>query len=250
MSQDNSDRVRFWCRPNPKFIIGQLMDRTIDQATICEDGLLSCLKPNEIMHSDVLRVEKLEIIPTHFSYRIIDRDDSPTVADLTKVDFEPGVYPKTFSRPGVNHGFPIGSNKHKEAKRSMDWKQWYDSLDKPNWTPEPATIGFIWQCLYPVILVTFSYVFWKAIRREIPWQVALPFAINLFANLIFTRIQFGLRNLPLATLDILIVWITILWMIIAIWKHHPWIAFAQVPYFIWVSTATILQILITWNNRS
>jgi len=82
----------------------------------------------------------------------------------------------------------------------MDWKQWYDSLEKPNWTPEPATIGFIWQCLYPVILVTFSFVFWKAIRREIPWQVALPFAINLFANLIFTPIQFGLRNLPLAPL--------------------------------------------------
>jgi tryptophan-rich sensory protein len=130
----------------------------------------------------------------------------------------------------------------------MTWKQWYDSLDKPTWTPEPATIGFIWQCLYPVILITFAIVFWKAARREIPWQVALPFAINLAANLIFTPIQFGLRNLPLATIDIIVVWVTIVWMIVAIWKHQPWIGLAQVPYFIWVSTATVLQVLITWRN--
>lgn len=130
----------------------------------------------------------------------------------------------------------------------MTWKQWYDSLDKPTWTPEPATIGFIWQCLYPVILITFVFVFWRAARRDVPWQVALPFAINLIANLIFTPIQFGWRNLPLASVDILVVWGTIIWMIIAIWRYHPWIAVAQVPYFVWVSIASVLQLSITWRN--
>ena len=131
----------------------------------------------------------------------------------------------------------------------MTWKQWYESLDKPTWTPEPATIGFIWQCLYPVILITFAIVFWKAARREIPWQVALPFAINLAANLIFTPIQFGMRNLPLAAVDILVVWGTIVWMMLAIWPHYRWVAAAQVPYFVWVSIATVLQLSITWMNR-
>ncbi len=76
----------------------------------------------------------------------------------------------------------------------------------------------------------------------------LPFAINLLTNLIFTPIQFGMRNLPLAALDILIVWATIIWMMIAIWKHHKWVAVAQVPYFVWVSIATVLQLSITWMN--
>lgn len=31
----------------------------------------------------------------------------------------------------------------------MTGKEWYDSLDKPEWTPEPATIGLIWQIIYP-----------------------------------------------------------------------------------------------------
>lgn len=131
----------------------------------------------------------------------------------------------------------------------MGWRDWYDTLQKPNWTPEPATIGLIWQILYPIILISFGFVFVQAIRKKLPMMVALPFAINLVANLIFTPIQFGLRNLPLAAIDILIVWATIVWMIVAVWKQYRWVALAQIPYLIWVSLATILQLSITWNNR-
>lgn len=131
----------------------------------------------------------------------------------------------------------------------MDWMQWYNSLEKPEWTPAPATIGLIWQILYPIILVTFGFVFVQAFRKRVPWMVAIPFALNLIANLLFTPIQFGFRNLPLAAFDILIVWTTIIWMVMAIWNHYKWVAIAQIPYFIWVSLATVLQLSITWMNR-
>jgi benzodiazapine receptor len=130
----------------------------------------------------------------------------------------------------------------------MSWKEWYDALAKPSWTPEPATIGLIWQIIYPIILFTFGFVFVQAIRRNLPWKVALPFGINLVANLIFTPIQFGLRNLPLAAIDIVIVWGTIPWMIVAVWKHYKWVAVLQAPYWIWVSIATVLQLAITFSN--
>ena len=132
----------------------------------------------------------------------------------------------------------------------MTWIEWYDSLIKPSWTPEPATIGLVWQILYPVIFITFAFVFIQALRKKLPWKVALPFAVNLVANLAFTPIQFGLRSLFLAAADILIVWGTILWMMIAIWKYYRWVAVAQVPYFTWVSIATLLQLSISWSNWS
>ena len=91
-------------------------------------------------------------------------------------------------------------------------------------------------------------MFVQAIRKKVPWLVALPFAINLVANLIFTPIQFGMRNLPLAAVDILIVWATIIWMMVAVWRHYRWVAVAQVPYFVWVSIATVLQLSITAMN--
>ncbi|MFM7038330.1 MAG: TspO/MBR family protein [Planctomycetaceae bacterium] len=128
------------------------------------------------------------------------------------------------------------------------WIDWYNSLVKPSWTPAPGTIGLIWQILYPVILVSFGFVFLQACRGRVPWMAVIPFGINLTANLVFTPIQFGLRNLPLASIDILLVWTTILWAAATIWKHHPWVAIAQVPYFIWVSIATVLQIWITLAN--
>lgn len=131
----------------------------------------------------------------------------------------------------------------------MTWRDWYDALQKPAWTPEPATIGTIWSVLYPMIAVTFGYVFLQVARGRIPWPVALPFVINLVANLLFTPIQFRLRNLPLAAADILVVLGTIPWMMAAVWRHHPWVAIAQVPYLVWVALATVLQLAITAWNR-
>ena len=69
----------------------------------------------------------------------------------------------------------------------------------------------------------------QAARGRLPFLVALPFAINLVANLIFTPIQFGMRNLPLAAVDILVIWGTILWTMLSIWPHHRWVAAAQAP---------------------
>lgn len=131
----------------------------------------------------------------------------------------------------------------------MTFMEWYNSLAKPTWTPEPAFIGLMWQIIYPIIIVTFGFVFIQAIRKKIPPAVAVPFVVNLVANLVFTPVQFGLRNLTLASLDILVVWGSIIWLAVAIWEHHRWVAIAQVPYFGWVSTATVLQLSITWMNR-
>lgn len=144
---------------------------------------------------------------------------------------------------------------------------WYDGLAKPSWTPQPGTIGLIWTCLYPVIAVTFGFIFlqaarnaWKARRGaaaeashpaprpSVTGWTALPFAINLVANLLFTPIQFGLRNLPLASVDILIVLSTIVWMIVTTWPRHRWVALAQVPYLLWVTTATVLQLSMAVMN--
>ena len=130
----------------------------------------------------------------------------------------------------------------------MTWIEWYDSLAKPSWTPAPPTISLIWTILYPVILVSFGFVFVQAFRGKVGWKVALPFAINLVANLLFMPIFAGLRSVPPACVDILIVWATIIWGGVVAWPLYRWVAIAQVPYFVWVSTATLIQVSITAMN--
>ncbi len=130
----------------------------------------------------------------------------------------------------------------------MTWLDWYNSLAKPSWTPAPSTISLIWMILYPIILVSFGFVFVQVFRSKLPRQVALPFAINLVANLLFMPIFSGLRNVPLAAVDIVIVWATIIWSMVVVWQFNKWVTIAQVPYFVWVSIATVLQLSITAMN--
>jgi tryptophan-rich sensory protein len=37
-------------------------------------------------------------------------------------------------------------------------------------------------------------------------------------------------------------------VMIAVWRHSRWVALAQLPYFVWVSIATVPQLSITWMN--
>ena len=130
-----------------------------------------------------------------------------------------------------------------------DFMPWYNLLRKPSWTPDPSVIGTIWTILYPIIIVVNGYVLYQAIKGRVSWWIAAPFLINIVANAAFTPIQFGLRNLALAAIDISIIWLTIVWAMIAIWPHSKWVAVAFVPYLAWVSTASVLQFTITFMNR-
>lgn len=132
--------------------------------------------------------------------------------------------------------------------RGDDWRAWYEALDKPSWTPSPGTIGTIWTILYPVILIVDLFVLVQAARGRLPWSVVLPFALNLAANVAFTPILFGLQNLTLATLDILLVLATIVWAMAAVWPYYPLASVAFAPYLAWVATATVLQLELRRRN--
>ena len=133
--------------------------------------------------------------------------------------------------------------------QKQDFQSWYVGLVKPSWTPDPSTIGLIWSLLYPIIIAVNIAVIYKLKQGEIGLAVALPFWLNVGFNLAFTPVQFGLRNLALACVVILLVWGTIIWSMVAIWPHSKWLAIAFVPYFIWVTIASLLQINITLANR-
>ena len=100
-----------------------------------------------------------------------------------------------------------------------------------------------------IIAITFIRVFYLAFTRTIPALVALPFVLNLVFNFSFTPLQFGLQNNHLAAVDIFCVLGTLIWAIIAIWPYSRAIAYAQTPYLLWVTFATVLQLTITWLNR-
>jgi tryptophan-rich sensory protein len=127
----------------------------------------------------------------------------------------------------------------------------YTEYIKPSWAPPSWLFGPVWTVLYAIIAISFGTVFYKAFTRQIPWMAALPFTLNLFFNLIFTPIQFGLKNNFLASLDILLVVGTLVWALVAIWNASPelrWVVYANIPYLLWGIFATCLQLTITYLN--
>jgi tryptophan-rich sensory protein len=62
-------------------------------------------------------------------------------------------------------------------------------------------------------------------------------------------LQFGLKNNLLAAIDIILVLFTLLWAMKSIYPFEKWIALIQIPYLLWVSFATILQLTITYLNK-
>lgn len=125
----------------------------------------------------------------------------------------------------------------------------YAALIKPSWSPPSYLFGPVWSVLYVIIALTFGRVFFMAWQGQVPFLVALPFLLNLVFNFSFTWFQFGLKNNWLASVDILLVLGTIIWAMVAIFPHSRILAYAQIPYLLWVSFATVLQLTITYLNR-
>lgn len=125
---------------------------------------------------------------------------------------------------------------------------WYQQLLKPSWAPPSYLFGPVWTVLYILIAVSFGYVFFEVYKKRLPRNITVPFVLNLICNALFTPIQFGLKNNLLAALDILLVLGTLLWAIVRVRRLRPWVAYAQIPYLLWVAFATVLQLTVTYLN--
>lgn len=125
---------------------------------------------------------------------------------------------------------------------------WYQQLIRPTFAPPAWIFGPVWTVLYIIIFVSFGAVFYKVVTKQLPVIVVLPFILNLVFNFAFTPIQFGLRNNLFAAVDILLVLGTLVWLIITIYSEVRWVSVVNIPYLVWVSFATILQLTVTYLN--
>jgi translocator protein len=130
----------------------------------------------------------------------------------------------------------------------METYDWYQSLIKPNWAPPAWLFAPVWTILYAIIVVSYGYVLYLYFAKKISFFILLPFILNIFFNLIFTSIQFGLRSNVLAGVDILLVLSTLIWALVVIYSHAKWVTFVNIPYLLWVCFATVLQLTITFSN--
>lgn len=126
---------------------------------------------------------------------------------------------------------------------------WYQSLVRPSWAPPAWLFSPVWTILYILIVISFGAVFYWAFKKKLPFLVFFPFILNLVFNFLFSPIQFGLQNNFLAAIDIVLLLGTLVWALIVIYPRIRWIVWLNIPYLLWVSFATVLQLTVTYLNR-
>jgi translocator protein len=121
--------------------------------------------------------------------------------------------------------------------------EWYVQLEKPSWTPPGYLFGPVWTFLYLSMGVA-AWLVWKRAGFAAANVALILFIIQLILNGIWSWLFFGLHRPDLALVDIIMLWFLILATGIAFWSQGVFAGLLMVPYYLWVSFASVLNFFI------
>lgn len=118
---------------------------------------------------------------------------------------------------------------------------WYATLNKPFFSPPNFVFGPVWTTLYFLMGVSLYLVWMKKKSLTIFW-------IQLFFNVTWSLVFFGLKNPLLALINIIFLWTAIFLTIKHFFRISKLAAYLLVPYLLWVSFASLLNLAIVILN--
>ena len=125
-------------------------------------------------------------------------------------------------------------------------KDWYVHLNKPFFNPPNYLFGPVWSILYLLMGVSlFMILQSKSITKK---KAISIFFVQLFLNFWWSFLFFKFQLLGISLIEIVLMWLSILWMIIEFKKINKTAAYLQIPYLAWVTFASLLNLAIWYLN--
>jgi len=131
------------------------------------------------------------------------------------------------------------------VRGSMDW---YQTLQKPLFTPPGWVFGPVWTVLYLLMGISFFLVLQKGPTAAAGKTATACFILQIIFNAMWTPIFFGFRQPLIAFGDIVILWLAVLATVGSFYKVSKIAAILLVPYVLWVSFAMVLNAMICTLN--
>lgn len=125
---------------------------------------------------------------------------------------------------------------------------WYVTLTKPEFNPPNWIFGPVWLTLYTLMGVALYLIWVKGYQKNKIKHALQFFLLHLVFNTLWSLVFFGLQNLGLAFLVIVILWLMIAYLIKIFWRINKTAVYLLVPYILWVSFATLLNFSIRRLN--
>lgn len=128
-------------------------------------------------------------------------------------------------------------------------KTWYPTIEKPIFNPPSWVFAPVWTMLYIMMGIAAGMV-WNKLEsnKELVKKGLLFFTVQLLLNALWSYLFFGLNNILLAFLEIILLWL-IMYETYNIFKQiDKKASYLLIPYLAWVGFATILTGTIYFLN--
>ncbi|AXT56895.1 tryptophan-rich sensory protein [Aquimarina sp. AD1] len=125
---------------------------------------------------------------------------------------------------------------------------WYPGLQKPSFTPPNWLFAPVWTVLYIMMGIAAGIVWSKGFYHKWVKTALYHFGFQLLLNAAWSIFFFGLRNPLIALVDILALFILLLFTIRWFKVVNSTAAYLLIPYLIWVAYATALNFAIWQLN--
>lgn len=129
---------------------------------------------------------------------------------------------------------------------------WYDSLQKPTWTPPNWAFPVVWTTLYLCIAYAAMRVAGGAsVAGEAGSTQALAFwALQIAFNTLWTPIFFGLHRIRAAMVVMVGLWLAVAATTYSFFGVDFWAGALFLPYLLWVTVAGALNFSVMRLNPS
>jgi len=117
---------------------------------------------------------------------------------------------------------------------------WYQTLNKPAFTPPDGVFAPVWNTLYMMMALA-GFLVWRAAQDEVRRTALTYFAIQLVLNLLWSVIFFGAKKIGLAFIEILALWVAVLLTTIQFWRIDIRAGLLFLPYLFWTAYAAVLN---------
>jgi tryptophan-rich sensory protein len=131
---------------------------------------------------------------------------------------------------------------------NFDYAPFYASIVKPFFAPPGWVFGLAWGIIYPLILAAFVYLCVLVFKHKAPKRLLWVLIGNIIANLLFTPIQLGLSSLWPASVVILVILGTLVYIEWHVWRYSKAVFALLLPYLLWGAFAMTLQLSILFLN--
>jgi translocator protein len=118
---------------------------------------------------------------------------------------------------------------------------WYATLTKPALNPPSWIFGPVWITLYALMGIAAFLVWKKGWDRNDVRKALSMYGFQLILNASWSIVFFGMQNPGWALVNIVALWLTIVWTMILFFKISKPAMWLLVPYILWVSFASYLN---------